>query len=194
MLNKFVVRCPLKFWGKCSDKNFNIMQKYHDFRWCKPIHNDVELFAMLSLEIMQAGLSWQTILDKEKNIREAFDNFQIETVANYDKNKIEKLLKNEKIVKNKLKIQSIINNAQIILKLKTKFQSFNNYIWQFSNYKTIDNRITNFEEMVSYNNLSKKISTNLKNLNFKFVGPTIVYSYMQSIGIVNNHIITCSFR
>ena len=170
------------------------MIKYHDERWCKEVHNDQELFAMLILEGAQAGLSWNTIIEKEENYREAFDEFDPEIVADYDKDKIEELMNNEGIIRNRRKIEAAVNNAKAFLKIQKEFGSFDKYIWGFTDGKVIDNHLKNMKDMPAKSKLSEKISKDLKKRKFKFVGPVIIYSYLQGIGIINDHWEKCEFR
>ena len=155
--------------------------KYHDEEWGIPTHDDKELFEMLVLESFQAGLSWITILKKRENFKEAFDNFDVEKVANYSEAKIEELRSNEGIIRHKGKITSAINNAQIFIEIQNEFGSFDNYIWGFTDGKTIK------AEYLTESDLSKEISKDLKKRGMKFVGPTIIYSYLESIGVIDNH-------
>ena len=183
-------RCEWGDLSKLSEK----MLKYHDERWCKEVHNDQELFAMLILEGAQAGLSWNTIIEKEENYREAFDEFDPEIVADYDKDKIEELMNNEGIIRNRRKIEATINNAKAFLKIQKEFGSFDKYIWGFTDGKVIDNHLKNMKDMPAKSKLSEKISKDLKKRKFKFVGPVIIYSYLQGIGIINDHWEKCEFR
>lgn len=155
--------------------------KYHDEEWGIPTHDDKELFEMLVLESFQAGLSWITILKKRENFKEAFDNFDVEKVANYSEAKIEELRSNEGIIRHKGKITSAITNAQIFIEIQNEFGSFDNYIWGFTDGKTIK------AEYLTESDLSKEISKDLKKRGMKFVGPTIIYSYLESIGVIDNH-------
>ena len=180
-------------WGDMS-KISKKMIKYHDERWCKEVHNDQELFAMLILEGAQAGLSWNTIIEKEENYREAFDEFDPEIVADYDKDKIEELMNDEGIIRNRRKIEAAINNAKAFLKIQKEFGSFDKYIWGFTDGKVIDNHLKNMKDMPAKSKLSEKISKDLKKRKFKFVGPVIIYSYLQGIGIINAHWEKCEFR
>lgn len=184
-------RCPLKFMGKLISKK---VLDYHDFRWCKPCFDDKELFAMLSLEIMQAGLSWGTVLEKETAIRKAFDFFEVELIANYEIEKIESLLKDRNIIRNSRKVFAIIENAKAFLKVQRSLGAFSNYIWSFTGGKIIDHKISDFSQMAAKNELSERISFDLKNKGFKFVGPVIIYSYLQAIGVFNDHHVNCEFR
>ncbi|MDO5859915.1 DNA-3-methyladenine glycosylase I [Methanobrevibacter sp.] len=159
----------------------DIYIKYHDEEWGIPTHDDRELFEMLVLESFQAGLSWITILKKRENFKTSFDNFDVEKVAGYDENKIEELLSNEKIIRHKGKIASAINNAQKFIEIQKEFGSFDKYIWSFTDFEIIK------AEFKTESDLSKIISKDLKKRGMKFVGPTIIYSYLESIGIINNH-------
>ena len=159
--------------------------RYHDEEWGVPTHDDRELFEMLVLESFQAGLSWITILKKRENFRKAFDEFDVEKVANYDENKVEELRSNKGIIRHKGKIASAINNAQIFIEIQDEFGSFDEYIWGFTDGEIIK------AEFLTESDLSKKISKDLKKRGMKFVGPTIVYSYLESIGIIDNHQENC---
>ena len=159
--------------------------RYHDEEWGVPTHDDHELFEMLVLESFQAGLSWITILKKRENFRKAFDDFDVEKVASYDENKIEELRKNKGIIRHKGKIVSAVNNAGIFIEIQKEFGSFDNYIWGFTDGEIIK------AEFLTESELSKKISKDLKKRGMKFVGPTIIYSYLESIGIIDNHQKNC---
>lgn len=164
---------------------------YHDKEWGVPVHEDRKLFEMLILEGAQAGLSWITILKKRENYKNAFDNFEPKKVADYNSDKINKLLSDPGIVRNRLKINSAITNAIAFLEIQKEFSSFDNYIWSFVNGKSIKNKWKLLEEIPATTPLSDKISKDLKNRNFKFVGTTICYAFMQAVGIVNDHVISC---
>ena len=155
--------------------------KYHDEEWGIPTHDDRELFEMLVLESFQAGLSWITILKKRQNFKKAFDDFDVEKVAAYDESKISELLENEGIIRHRGKITSAINNAQVLIEIQKEFGSFDSYIWSFTDGKIIK------AEYLTESDLSKDISKDLKRRGMKFVGPTIIYSYLESIGIIDNH-------
>ena len=155
--------------------------KYHDEEWGIPTHDDRDLFEMLVLESFQAGLSWITILKKRENFKRAFDDFDVEKVASYDEDKVEELRMNEGIIRHKGKITSAINNAQIFIEIQKEFGSFDSYIWGFTDDKIIK------AEYLTESDLSKHISKDLKKRGMKFVGPTIIYSYLESIGIIDNH-------
>jgi DNA-3-methyladenine glycosylase I len=165
--------------------------KYHDSEWGKPLHNDRKLFELLVLEGMQAGLSWITILRKRKNFREAFDNFDPKKVVKYSSKKINQLLKNDGIIKNKLKIEAAIKNAEAFLNVQKEFGSFDKYIWQFVNGKPIINKRKRFKQIPAKTDKSILMSKDLLKRGFKFVGPTICYAYMQSSGMVNDHVVDC---
>ncbi|WP_378186289.1 DNA-3-methyladenine glycosylase I [Aquimarina sp. W85] len=166
-------------------------QKYHDQEWGVPVHDDTVLFEFLLLESFQAGLSWLTILKKRENFRKAFDNFDYTRIAMYDQVKIEELLRNSGIIRNKLKINAAIMNAQNFMKVQQEFESFDNYIWSFVTYTPIKNHWKHFSECPATTPLSDKISKDLKDRGFKFVGSTIIYAYMQAIGMVDDHEINC---
>lgn len=185
-------RCDFSFG---SIKNVSItMLQYHDERWCKPIHDDHELYAMLVLETMQAGLSWQTILDKEQNYRNSFDQLNPVKVAKYTSKKVDELMNNPGIIRNKRKINSIINNAKAFLNVQKEFGTFDEYIWNFTDKKIIDHKLSNTKDMPAKSELSEKISQDLKKKGFQFVGPTSIYSYLQGIGMINDHTVNCDFR
>jgi DNA-3-methyladenine glycosylase I len=165
--------------------------KYHDKEWGKPLHNDRKLFEFLVLEGAQAGLNWLMVLKKRENYRKAFDNFEPEKVAGYNKRKINSLLKNEGIIRNKIKINSAVQNAKAFLKVKEEFGSFNKYIWQFTEGKTIQNSWDNFKKIPATSPVSDLMSKDLKKRGFNFVGSTICYAFMQATGIVNDHTKDC---
>jgi len=177
-------RCP---WHS-DDK---LMIKYHDKEWGVPLHNDRKLFEFLILEGFQAGLSWRTILHKIKNFRKAFDNFDFKKAAKYDKRKINALLKDAGIIRNKLKIEGAIQNAKAFLQVRKEFGTFDNYIWGFVDGKPIQNNFKSLKEIPAKTKLSDKISDDLRKRGFKFVGSTIVYAHMQATGMVNDHIVSC---
>ena len=173
------------FW---VDERSELYKKYHDEEWGVPKYDDRELFELLILEGFQAGLSWLCVLNKREAFREAFDNFDIKKVSEYNNKKIETLLKNEKIIRNRNKIEAAVNNAKIFLEIQKEFKSFSNYIWGFNDGKIIINTTDNFATSTP---LSDKISKDLKKRGMKYVGTTIIYSYLQAIGIVNDHEINC---
>ncbi len=155
--------------------------KYHDEEWCQPNFNDHYLFEMLILESFQAGLSWECVLNKREDFRKAYDNFDIDTICNYDNKKIQELLSNEKIIRNKLKINASINNARIFKDIQKEHGTFYNYLIKFTEGKTF------YEIDKTTSELSDKISKDLKKKGMKFVGSTIIYSYLQAIGVIYSH-------
>lgn len=155
--------------------------RYHDEEWGVPTHDDRQLFEMLVLESFQAGLSWITILKKRENFKKAFDDFDIRKVADYDDEKVEELRMNEGIIRHKGKINAAINNAQIFIEIQEEFGSFDEYIWGFTDGEIIK------AEFLTESDLSRHISKDLKKRGMKFVGPTIIYSYLESIGVIDNH-------
>jgi len=171
--------------------NDPLMLKYHDKEWGVPVHNDKKLFEFLLLEGMQAGLSWRTVLYKRENFRKAFDNFDFNKVARYNKKKINSLLKDEGIIRNKLKVESAVTNAKAFLEVRKEFGTFNKYIWSFVNGKPIQNKFKSLKELPARTELSDLISKDLKKRRFKFVGTTIIYAHMQATGMVNDHAIGC---
>ena len=173
------------FW---VDEKSEIYKNYHDHEWGIPCHDDKKLFEMLILESFQAGLSWITVLKKRVAFRMAFDNFDVEKVARYDGKKIEKLLKNEGIIRSKSKINAAILNAKIFMEVQKEFGSFDKYIWGFTQGKTIKNKDDNFGVSSP---LSDCISKDLKKRGMKYVGTVIIYSYLQAIGIIDDHETTC---
>ncbi len=164
---------------------------YHDKEWGKPQHNDRKLFEFLILEGAQAGLSWTTILTRRDGYRKAFSNFDILKVSKYTQKQIKKLLKDESIIRNKLKIGSAINNAKQFLKIQQEFGSFDNYLWGFVEHKPIKNKFKKLSNLPATTEISEKLSQDLKKRGFNFVGPTICYALMQAIGMVNDHTSKC---
>lgn len=164
---------------------------YHDHEWGVPLHDDQLLFEFLILEGAQAGLSWITVLRKRENYRKAFDNFDPNIVAKYDDRKIEKLLQNEGIIRNKLKINSAIKNAKAFLEIQNEFGSFDKYIWSFTGGKTIKNSWKDLSEVPVLTEEATTMSKALKKKGFNFVGPTICYAFMQATGMVNDHTTDC---
>ena len=167
---------------------------YHDTEWGVPSHDDGYIFEMLILEGFQAGLSWNIILQKRENFREAFDNFDYKKIAEYDETKLYELLKNEGIIRNRLKINSTVTNAIAFMKVQKEFGSFAEYIWNFTDNKRIINKWKELSEVPATSELSDKISKDLKKRGFKFVGSTIIYSFLQAIGIIDDHLISCPYK
>ena len=170
-----------------------LMIEYHDTEWGVTLHDDRKLFEFLLLDNAQAGLSWQTILNKRENYRKAFDNFDPAKIARYNKRKITSLLNNPGIVRNRLKVQSAVTNALAFLDIQAEFGSFDTYIWQFVNGKPTLNHWKNLNDIPATSPESDAMSKALKQRGFKFVGSTICYAFMQSAGLVNDHL-TCCFR
>lgn len=177
-------RCP---W--CGDDELYL--KYHDEEWGVPVHDDRKHFEFLVLESAQAGLSWITILRRRENYRQAYDGFDPENVACYDDRKIEELMDNSGIIRNRKKIEASINNAKRFLEIVKEFGSFDKYIWSFVDYKPIKNHWKDISEVPPYSELSERVSKDLKKRGFKFVGPTIIYSHLQATGLINDHLVSC---
>ena len=177
-------RCP---W--VGDKEIYI--DYHDKEWGRQVHDDQKLFEQLILEGMQAGLSWLTIFKKREAFRKAFDGFDPEKVALYDEKKYEELLNNEGIVRNRLKIKAAINNAKLFLEIVNEYGSFDKFIWGYVDNKPIVNKFKRIEDFPLTTAISDNISKDLKKRGFNFVGSTIIYSFMQATGMVNDHFIDC---
>lgn len=168
-----------------------LYEKYHDTEWGVPVHNDRKIFEFLVLESAQAGLSWITILKKRENYRKAFANFDPKKVSKFSSKDIKKLLQNEGIVRNKLKIEATINNAKRFLEIQKEFGTFSKYIWSFVGNKPIQNKWKNIKELPSQTSESEALSKDLKKRGFKFLGPTICYAHMQATGMVNDHTVDC---
>lgn len=164
---------------------------YHDNEWGRPLHDDIGLFEMLILEGMQAGLSWITILNKREAFREAFDGFDPYKVGLYNDAKIQELITNEKIIRNRLKINAAVSNAKLFLKVIEDYGSFDKFIWGYVDYMPIINHWEKQDDVPASTTLSDRISKDLKKMGFKFVGSTIIYSFMQAVGMVNDHITEC---
>ncbi|MDP3980737.1 MAG: DNA-3-methyladenine glycosylase I [Chlamydiota bacterium] len=177
---------------RCSwPSNDPLMIKYHDTEWGVPLYNDRKLFEFLVLDAFQAGLSWSIILKKRENFRKAFHHFNPERIAKYTSKDVKRLLSDEGIVRNQLKINATITNARKFLKVKKEFGSFNQYIWQFTNHKTIHNKFGTLSELPAKTKNSDAMSNDMKKRGFKFVGSTICYAFMQAAGMVNDHTIHC---
>ena len=170
-----MIRCK---W--CNLKNEKYIE-YHDKEWGVAIYDDKHLYEMLILESFQAGLSWKCVLNKREDFRKAFDNFEIDKVSDYDEKKVQELLKNENIIRNKLKINAAINNSKIFKEIQNEYKTFSNYIWSFTNNKVI------YEIGKTSSELSDIISKDLQTRGMKFVGTTIIYSYLQAIGVIYSH-------
>lgn len=177
-------RCP---W--CGEDP--LYQHYHDTEWGVPLHDDRALFEFLTLEGAQAGLSWITILRKRDNYRAAFDNFDATKIARYTARKVDKLLQDPGIVRNRLKVESTVSNARAFLETQAAFGSFDRYLWDFVDGQPIVNRFTSLKQVPASTPLAEKLSKDLKKRGFRFVGPTIVYAHMQATGMVNDHLVGC---
>jgi DNA-3-methyladenine glycosylase I len=173
----------------CENDPLNV--KYHDEEWGKPSHDDDYLFEMLVLNTMEAGLSWILILRKRENFREAYNNFDASVIAEYDEQKIEELLQNDGIIRQRSKIESVIANAKAFLEIQKEHSSFDAYIWQFVNGQPIINHWKTYDDAEAESDESKAMSKALKKRGFKFVGSKVCYAFMESVGMVNNHITDC---
>lgn len=176
---------------RCDWAKNDLAILYHDAEWGVPVHDDRKLFEFLILEGAQAGLSWNTILRKRENYRAAFDDFCAEKIALYDKRKLGELLLNDGIIRNRLKVASTVQNAKSFLKIKKEFGSFDSYIWSFVDGKTITGSWKDLREVPAKTEISDAMSKDLKRRGFNFVGSTIVYSFMQACGLVNDHLTDC---
>ena len=167
------------------------MIEYHDKEWGVPVHDDTELFEFLVLEGAQAGLSWSSILNRREVYRKAFVKFDVQKVAIFSEIDYERLVQNPGIIRNKLKIKSAVSNAKQFIRIQEEYQSFDQYLWKFVDFQSIQNRFKTLSEIPAFTDLSKTLSKDLKRRGFSFVGPTICYAYMQSIGMVNDHLTDC---
>ena len=183
-MRKSVKRCP---WP--SDDP--LMVAYHDTEWGVPLHDDQKLFEYIVLDGAQAGLSWSTVLRKRENYRRAFHGFDPKRVARYTEKDVQRLLKDDGIIRNRLKIESTITNAKMFLQLRQEFGSFDAYIWQFTGFKTVQHRFRRLAEIPATSEESDAMSRDLKKRGFKFVGSTICYAFMQAAGMVNDHLVQC---
>lgn len=180
-----IKRCP---W--CG-QNDELYIKYHDEEWGVPVFEDQKQFEFLVLESAQAGLSWHTILKKRENYRAAYDGFDVQKVAKYDNKKIEELMHNAGIIRNRRKIEASINNAKLFIEIQKEFGSFCNYLWDFVDGKPLVNNWTDVSQIPAKTELSERISKDLKKRGFKFIGSIILYSHLQATGLVNDHIKSC---
>ena len=171
--------------------NDQLLINYHDKEWGVPQHDDNRLFEMFSLDVFQAGLSWLTILKKRQAFRDAFCQFDIQKIAQFDENRTNQLLQNQHIVRNRKKIEAVIHNARQCLEIINNFGSFDSYIWQFTDGQTIINHYTSFHDIPARSDISVKMSKVLKKQGFRFAGPVICYAFMQSVGMVNDHTVSC---
>ncbi len=178
------IRCD---WCESSD----LMRKYHDEEWGVPLHDDNKLFEFLVLDAFQAGLSWSTVLNKRENFRNAFHNYDINKISRYGEKDINRLINDAGIIRNKLKINSAVTNAQKFLEVQKEFGSFDKYIWQFTDGKPLVNKWKELKEIPAKNTQSDDMSKDLQKRGFKFVGSTICYAFMQASGMVNDHLLKC---
>lgn len=169
----------------------DLYEAYHDLEWGVPVKDDAILFEFLILETFQAGLSWITILRKRENFKKAFDNFDYRKIANYKQDKIDSLLQDAGIIRNKLKVNSAVTNAKLFMEIQEEFGSFSNYVWRFVDGKPIKNEVVNYKEVPATTKESDALSKDLKKRGFKFVGSTVMYAHMQATGMVNDHEVGC---
>ena len=184
---KEITRC-----GWCEKDD--LYRKYHDEEWGKPVYDDETIFEFLVLESFQAGLSWYTILKKRENFEKAFDKFDYQKIAKYTDKKVEQLMNDEGIIRNRLKILATINNAQKFMEMQKEFGSFSKYIWDFVGGKPIVNHPEKLSDVPATTDVSDALAKDLKKRGFKFLGSTVVYAHMQATGMVNDHLVSCSFR
>src|ERR1051326_1009893 len=171
-----------------------LMIKYHDEEWGKPLHDDNKLFEFLILESFQAGLNWRTVLHKRENFRKAFAKFDAKKVSRFDKRKVNSLLKDAGIIRNRLKIEAAINNAKCFLQIQKEHGSFAKYVWAFVNHKPIINKPKSLKELPAKTKISDKMSEDMGKRGFKFRGSTICYAFMQAVGMVDDHIVGCDCK
>lgn len=179
-----VIRCP---WPKDDP----LMLSYHDHEWGRPAHDDRKLFEAIVLDAFQAGLSWRTVINKRENFRTAFDDFDAEKIARYNSRKLQSLLQNAGIIRNRMKMEASVRNAKAFLKVQDEFGSFDKYIWQFTGYKTIHNRWKHLKQIPASTKESDAMSKDMKQRGFTFCGTTICYAFMQAAGMVNDHLVDC---
>ena len=174
-------------WSQGSE----LEQDYHDTEWGVPVHDDRKLFEFLTLEGAQAGLSWVTVLKKRENYRKLFDDFDVQKIARYNKRKVDSLLKNPGIIRNRLKIESTISNARAFIEIQHEFGSFDAYIWKFTNGRPVINHWKTLQDIPASTDISDAMSKDLKKRGFRFLGSTICYAFMQATGMVNDHTVDC---
>ena len=182
-----IIRCD---WCEKDD----LYKKYHDEEWGKPVDDDETIFEFLVLESFQAGLSWYTILKKRENFAEAFDQFDYKKIANYSEDKVEELMNNAGIIRNRLKILANINNARRFQELQKEFGTFSKYIWNFVDGEPIVNHPETLSEVPATTEISDALAKDLKKRGFKFLGSTVMYAHMQATGLINDHLVDCSFK
>ncbi|MFV0560518.1 MAG: DNA-3-methyladenine glycosylase I [Enterococcus sp.] len=178
------MRCP---WANGTPN----MQAYHDTIWGVPEHDDQQLFRKLVLDMNQAGLSWQTILNKIQTFDEAYEGFAIHRVAQFDAEKIEELMQNPGVIRNRRKIEAAITNAQQVQLIQQEFGSFSDYLWQFTNFQVVNGAYQTQEEVPTTSNLSDALAKDLKKRGFKFVGSTTIYAFLEAVGVINDHLTSC---
>lgn len=183
-MEKMIIRCQ---WTSTNP----LMITYHDEEWGVPLHDDNKIFEFLTLEAMQAGLSWNTIINKRENFRKAFDNFNPQKVAKYGEKEFQRLMSDAGIIRNRQKLNATINNAQRFLEVQKEFGSFDKYIWQFTHHTVLNKKWKKMSQLPAMSKESDKMSEDLKKRGFKFVGSTICYAHMQATGMVNDHTIDC---
>ena len=186
-MNSSLTRCP---WPH----NDPLLQNYHDFRWCKPVHDDHELFALLMLEVFSAGLSWSLILHKEALIRTHCDQLLPERCATYGAEKEEELMQLPGMIHHKKKIECIGENARAFLTVQKEYGRFDSFLWSHTANLPIDNRPQTIDDVPARSPLSERLSRELKRYGFRYMGPVITYSYLQAAGLVNDHLLSCPFR
>lgn len=184
MKSNMVTRCE---WPSSNP----LMITYHDEEWGTPVHDDQKLFEFLLLEAFQAGLSWETILNRREGFRNAFDNFDYKKIVNYTDEDVQRLMNDEGIIRNRLKILSTISNAKLFMEIQKEFGSFDKYIWKFVNNKPIQNNKKSISDIQATTEVSDEMSKELKKRGFKFFGSTIAYAFMQAAGLVNDHTTDC---
>ncbi|HKL36292.1 MAG TPA: DNA-3-methyladenine glycosylase I [Salegentibacter sp.] len=168
-----------------------LYEAYHDNEWAVPVYDDDTIFEFLILETFQAGLSWITVLRKRENFRKAFDNFDYKKIANYSEDKIQELLQDPGIIRNKLKVRATVRNAQAFMEVQKEFGSFNKFIWDFVDGEPIQNEVEDYKNAPATTAISDLLSKDLKKKGFKFIGSTVIYAHMQATGMVNDHEISC---
>ncbi|GHU35899.1 DNA-3-methyladenine glycosylase [Bacilli bacterium] len=179
---------------RCGWAKLPLEIAYHDQEWRKPKYDDAVLFEMLLLEGLQAGLSWSTILAKRENYRKALDNFDPQKIKAYDQEKLDDLLQDTGLIRNKRKMQATVKNAQAFIQVQAEFGSFSTYFWQYVSGQPIQHAYHHLSEVPAITDISEKMSQDMKKRGFSFVGPTICYAYMQSVGLVNDHLVSCDYR
>lgn len=186
-MKKQIIRC-----GWCEKDD--LYRQYHDNEWGKPIYEDDKIFEYLLLESFQAGLSWYTILVKRAHFKRAFDNFNYKKIAQYQEPKLNELLSDAGIIRNKLKIKASVSNAIAFMHIQKEFGSFSHYIWSFVDHKPVDNCPETLADIPAKNEISDRLANDLKKRGFKFLGSTVVYAHMQAMGMVNDHLMACHCR